>query len=190
MKCKAKRPKNRNHMYRRKAVDVILTMLDNIADGLHVWPEVVRSHVMAELPFMATENILMECTFAAGCAALRSMDCFGFGFFVQHDLTPRATRTGVKAGGDRQDLHEKIRVHSMAAGAVVKGQGKPNDLLERIRNDEAFQPVHAKLDQMLDPNLFVGRAPQQVDEYVADVREVLQANEALLKVKNVDSVNV
>lgn len=78
----------------------------------------------------------------------------------------------------------------MAAGAVVKGQGKPNDLLERIRKDDAFEPVHSKLDQMLDPNLFVGRAPQQVDEYVADVREVLQANEALLKVKNVDSVNV
>jgi adenylosuccinate lyase len=81
-------------------------------------------------------------------------------------------------------------LYLLAAGAVVKGEGKPNDLLERIRTDAAFAPIHGKLDQMLDPNLFVGRAPQQVDEYIADVRQVLQANEAMLKVKNVDSVNV
>jgi adenylosuccinate lyase len=97
---------------------------------------------------------------------------------------------GVKAGGDRQDLHEKIRVHSMAAGAVVKGEGKPNDLLERIRADAAFIAVHPKLDTMMDPKLFVGRAPEQVEEFVADVRQVLEANDDLLQVENVDSVNV
>ena len=90
------------------ATDVILTLLMNIADGMHVWPKVVHSHVMAELPFMATENILMAC---------------------------------VKAGGDRQELHEKIRVHSMAAGARVKGEGVPNDLIDRIRADPAFSTV-------------------------------------------------
>merc|ERR1712157_378036 len=81
------------------AVDVILNLLSNIGDGLHVWPNVVRAHVMAELPFMATEVILMEC---------------------------------VKSGGDRQQLHEAIRKHSMAACSVVKSEGKPNDLLNRI----------------------------------------------------------
>jgi adenylosuccinate lyase len=96
----------------------------------------------------------------------------------------------VKAGGDRQDLHEKIRVHSMAAGAVVKGRGKPNDLMERIRADDAFAAVHSKLDSMMDPRLFVGRAPQQVEEFVADVQQVLSANAEILKVENVDSVNV
>merc|ERR1712157_231110 len=91
------------------ATDVVLNLLNNIADGLHVWPNVVKSHVMAELPFMATENIIMEC---------------------------------VKAGGDRQELHEAIRVKSMEAGAVVKGEGKPNDLLERIAKDPMFAGIH------------------------------------------------
>lgn len=140
------------------AVDVVLNLLSNISDGLHVWPNVVRSHVMAELPFMATEVILMEC---------------------------------VKAGGDRQELHEAIRVHSMAAGAVVKGEGKPNDLMERIRNDELFKSVHPKLDAMIDPILFVGRAPQQVDEFMTDVVDpVLDSNKELLNVESVDDVNV
>merc|ERR1711935_370680 len=100
------------------AVDVILNLLSNIGDGLHVWPNVVRAHVMAELPFMATEVILMEC---------------------------------VKAGGDRQELHEAIRIHSMDAGAVVKGEGKPNDLLKRIANDSMFAVVHDKLESLIDP---------------------------------------
>eukprot|EP00538_Stauroneis_constricta_P002333 CAMPEP_0119555090 /NCGR_PEP_ID=MMETSP1352-20130426/7409_1 /TAXON_ID=265584 /ORGANISM="Stauroneis constricta, Strain CCMP1120" /LENGTH=483 /DNA_ID=CAMNT_0007601801 /DNA_START=64 /DNA_END=1512 /DNA_ORIENTATION=- len=117
------------------AVDVILTLLANISDGMVVWPEVVKLHVMAELPFMSTEVILMEC---------------------------------VKAGGDRQELHEAIRVHSMDAGAVVKGEGKPNDLLERIAKDPLFTAIHSKLDTLIDPILFVGRAPEQVDEFLAD----------------------
>jgi len=138
--------------------DVILNLLSNIADGLHVWPEVVKLHVMAELPFMATEVILMEC---------------------------------VKAGGDRQELHEAIRVHSMAAGAVVKGEGKPNDLMERIASDPLFASVHSKLDSMIDPILFVGRAPEQVDEFIQEeVDPILSASSELLNVESVDGVNV
>eukprot|EP00586_Coscinodiscus_wailesii_P022541 CAMPEP_0172520752 /NCGR_PEP_ID=MMETSP1066-20121228/292180_1 /TAXON_ID=671091 /ORGANISM="Coscinodiscus wailesii, Strain CCMP2513" /LENGTH=498 /DNA_ID=CAMNT_0013303559 /DNA_START=149 /DNA_END=1645 /DNA_ORIENTATION=- len=140
------------------ATDVVLTLLENIADGLHVWPEVVKGHCMAELPFMATEVILMEC---------------------------------VKAGGDRQELHEAIRVHSMAAGAVVKGEGKPNDLLERIKKDALFAAVHDKLDSMIDPILFVGRAPEQVDEFLVDeIDPILEEYKDLLAVEAVDGVNV
>lgn len=140
------------------AVDVILNLLHNISDGMHVWPNVIRQHAMAELPFMATEVILMEC---------------------------------VKAGGDRQELHEAIRVHSMDAGAVVKGEGKPNDLLERIANDPVFAAVHDKLETMIDPILFVGRAPQQVDEFLEEeVNPVLESNAALLQIESVDGVNV
>jgi len=140
------------------ATDVILTLLANIADGLHVWPEVVKSHVMAELPFMSTEVILMEC---------------------------------VKAGGDRQELHEAIRVHSMEAGAVVKGQGKPNDLLERVAKDPIFAAVHDKLASLIDPKLFVGRAPEQVDEFIGDeIEPILEANKSLLAQQSVDQVNV
>ncbi|KAG7356447.1 adenylosuccinate lyase [Nitzschia inconspicua] len=140
------------------ATDVILTLLANIADGLHVWPEVVRSHVMAELPFMATEVILMEC---------------------------------VKAGGDRQELHEAIRVHSMDAGAVVKGEGKPNDLMERVAKDAIFAAVHDKLDTLVDPKLFVGRAPEQVDEFVTDeIDPILAENKDLLEQQSLDTVNV
>lgn len=82
-------------------------------------------------------------------------------------------------------------MHSMDAGAVVKGQGKPNDLLERIKKDPIFEAVHSKLDQMIDPSLFVGRAPEQVDEFIAEeVDPVLKANADLLNIVNVDDVNV
>jgi adenylosuccinate lyase len=73
----------------------------------------------------------------------------------------------VAAGGDRQELHERIRQHSQAAAAVVKGEGKPNDLLERLRGDEAFAGVD--LDAAMEPSQFVGRAPEQVDEFIRDV---------------------
>jgi len=140
------------------AVDVILTTLANIADGLHVWPNVINAHVMAELPFMATENILMAC---------------------------------VKAGGDRQALHEAIRVHSMAAGYVVKSEGKPNDLMDRIRGDEAFGCIHDKLDSMINPINFVGRAPEQVEEFISEeIDPILEANSDVLNVVSADSVNV
>eukprot|EP00640_Fibrocapsa_japonica_P001070 CAMPEP_0113943302 /NCGR_PEP_ID=MMETSP1339-20121228/23172_1 /TAXON_ID=94617 /ORGANISM="Fibrocapsa japonica" /LENGTH=502 /DNA_ID=CAMNT_0000948143 /DNA_START=135 /DNA_END=1643 /DNA_ORIENTATION=+ /assembly_acc=CAM_ASM_000762 len=139
-------------------VDVVLSLLTNIADGLHVWPNVIRARVMSELPFMATENILMAC---------------------------------VKAGGDRQELHEVIRTHSMAAGARVKGEGAPNDLLDRIRQDQAFAAVHAELDSLMDPSLFIGRSPQQVQEFLAsEVSPVLEKYSSLLTVENVDDVNV
>lgn len=114
--------------------DVILSLAANICNGIQVWPKVIHSHIMAELPFMATENILME---------------------------------AVRAGGDRQDLHEAIRSHSMEAGKVVKAKGKPNDLIERLANDPLFAKVAPMFKDILDPKLFIGRAPQQVEDYLA-----------------------
>lgn len=99
--------------------------------------------------------------------------------------------SGVKAGGDRQELHELIRVYSMEAGAVVKGEGKPNDLLARIKEDDKFAAIHSELDAMIEPRKFVGRAPEQVDEFIAEeVAPVLEAHKELLSIENVDSVNV
>ena len=100
-----------------------------------MWPAVIRSHISLELPFMATEVILMQC---------------------------------VKAGGDRQILHEAIRTHSMEAGRRVKEEGADNDLLDRIAADPLFAAVHGSLDSLLDPSLFVGRAPQQVSEFLEE----------------------
>ncbi len=116
------------------AVDGILEILTNILDGLVVYPKVIAAHVEAELPFMATENILMA---------------------------------AVKAGGNRQKIHEKIRVHSQAAAAQIKMFGKPNDLIGRLKNDSAFAMVDFK--KVLNPKDYIGRAPQQVDEFVKDV---------------------
>mmetsp|Transcript_23966 Transcript_23966/g.35177 ORF Transcript_23966/g.35177 Transcript_23966/m.35177 type:complete len:481 (+) Transcript_23966:58-1500(+) len=124
------------------AADVILTVLTNISDGLHVWPAVIRSQIDLELPFMTTEAILMQC---------------------------------VKAGGDRQILHEAIRAHSMESGRRVKEEAAPNDLLERIAADPLFSAVHGSLDALMDPLLFVGRAPEQVKEFlVEEVDPILQ----------------
>mmetsp|Transcript_28090 Transcript_28090/g.52428 ORF Transcript_28090/g.52428 Transcript_28090/m.52428 type:complete len:176 (-) Transcript_28090:239-766(-) len=140
------------------AVDVVLNLLRNIADGMVVWPKVVEKHVMEELPFMATEVILMEC---------------------------------VKSGGDRQELHEAIRVHSMDAGKVVKGEGKSNDLLERIAKDPLFKAVHDKLDTLVDPKLFIGRAKEQTEEFLQeDIDPVLEKEKGLLGKEVVDGVNV
>jgi adenylosuccinate lyase len=116
------------------AVDGILQILINVAGGLVVYPKVIEAHVAAELPFMATENILMA---------------------------------AVRAGGNRQELHEKIRLHSHAAAAQVKKLGKPNDLVGRLRADIAFAKVD--FDRILDPASYIGRAPQQVDEFIAGV---------------------
>lgn len=139
-------------------VDVVLTLASNVVNGLHVWPNVVRARVMSELPFMATEVILMA---------------------------------AVKAGGDRQVLHEAIREHSMAAGKRVKMDGAANDLLERIAADPLFASVHDDLQNLLDPNLFVGRSPEQVDEFLAGfVDPVLAAHAALVAVESKDAVNV
>ena len=115
------------------AADVILSLVANICNGIQVWPKVIQAHIMAELPFMATENILME---------------------------------AVRAGGDRQDLHEAIRSHSMEAGKVVKAEGKPNDLIERLAKDPLFAKVAPMFQEILDPKRFIGRAPQQVEDYL------------------------
>ena len=133
------------------AIDGILDLYLNVVDGLVVYPKVIEQHMMNELPFMATENIMMD---------------------------------AVKAGGDRQELHEKIRLHSMAAGRVVKEEGKPNDLLERIAADPAFNMTMDQLQAIMKPENFVGRAPQQVEEFVADViQPILDANKELLGIK-------
>lgn len=116
------------------AVDGILEILINVVSGLVVYPNVIASHVESELPFMATENILMA---------------------------------AVKSGGNRQDLHERIRVHSHAAAAEVKQQGRKNDLLERLKNDPAFAWVD--LRKVLNPKDYIGRAPQQVDEFLREI---------------------
>ena len=122
------------------AVDAILILYQNVARGLVVYPEVIARHLREELPFMASENILMA---------------------------------AVAAGGDRQDLHERIRRHSQEAARVVKEEGRPNDLLERLTGDAAFAGVD--LDEVLDPRGLVGRSPEQVDEFIADVVEPIRA---------------
>jgi len=116
------------------AVDGILEILVNVLDGLVVYPKVIAVHVEAELPFMATENILMA---------------------------------GVKAGGNRQELHEKIRLHSHAAAAQVKQFGRPNDLINRLKADIAFREVD--FEKVLNPKNYIGRAPQQVDEFLRGI---------------------
>ena len=129
-------------------VDAVLNIYMNVTDGLVVYDKVIAKHIAAELPFMATENIMMD---------------------------------AVKAGGDRQELHERIRVHSMAAGKVVKEEGKPNDLLDRIATDPAFNVTREDLDKVMKPENYVGRAPEQTEEYLRDViRPILDENKGLL----------
>ncbi|KAJ7362125.1 hypothetical protein OS493_013216 [Desmophyllum pertusum] len=113
--------------------DILLSTLQNVSEGLVVYPKVIDRHIRQELPFMASENIIMEM---------------------------------VKAGGNRQDCHEKIRVLSQESGAVVKEQGGDNDLVERIKSCQYFAPVHSKLDAILDASTFIGRAPQQVSKFI------------------------
>jgi adenylosuccinate lyase len=123
------------------AVDAVLILCQNVTDGLVVYPKVISRNLQAELPFMASENILMA---------------------------------AVAAGGDRQELHERIRQHSQDAARVVKQEGGENDLLDRLAADEAFAGVD--LDAALDASQYVGRAPEQVDEFVADVVEPIRGN--------------
>ncbi len=118
----------------------------------------IASHIAAELPFMATEVILMQ---------------------------------GVRAGGDRQILHEAIREHSMAAGRRVKEEGEKNDLLERIAKDPLFEAVHPILDKLLDPSQFIGRSAEQVDEFIAEiVNPILEEHSSAIAQTKVDGVNV
>jgi adenylosuccinate lyase len=116
------------------AVDAVLTLYHNVAEGLVVYPEVIAKNLREELPFMATENILMA---------------------------------AVAAGGDRQDLHERIRVHSQAAAAEVKQHGRPNDLLDRLAADPAFTGVD--LHAAIDANKLTGRSVEQVEEFISGV---------------------
>lgn len=120
----------------------------NVSENLVVYEKVIAKHIAAELPFMATENIMMEC---------------------------------VKAGGNRQELHEKIRVLSMQAGRNVKELGKENNLIELIKADGDFKAVHAKIDKILDAKNFIGRAPSQTVEFIeTEVKPILEENKAIL----------
>ena len=124
------------------AVDSILNIYLNVADGIKVYPKVIEKHVMEELPFMATENIMMR---------------------------------AVKNGGNRQELHERIRIHSIAAGAVIKEEGKPNDLISRIAADPLFGMTEEEIRAELSPVEYTGRAADQVVELIENfVKPVLK----------------
>ena len=130
------------------AIDGILDLCLNVVDGLVVYPKVIEKHMMAELPFMATENIMMD---------------------------------AVKAGGDRQELHERIRELSMEAGRTVKVEGKDNDLLERIAADPAFNLTIEELQKSMEPSRYVGRAKEQTTAFITKtVQPVLDAHKEML----------
>lgn len=130
------------------AVDAILLIWNNIMNGIVVYPNRINKHIMEELPFMATEYIIME---------------------------------EVKAGGDRQEIHEVIRVHSMEASKKVKEEGKENDLIERILNDDSLKLDKSKLKEVLDPKNFIGFAPIQTEEFIAnEVQPILDQNKDLI----------
>lgn len=138
------------------SVDAILNLYLNISENLVVYDKVIAKHIAAELPFMATENIIMEC---------------------------------VKAGGDRQELHEHIRVLSMQAAKVVKEEGGDNDLVVRIKKDEMFKAVWDKLDSMLEAKNFIGRSADQVVEFIeAEISPILTAHASELGEKGEVSV--
>ncbi|GJM26450.1 MAG: adenylosuccinate lyase [Phycisphaerae bacterium] len=136
------------------ATDGILRLLHNVSSGLVVYPRMIEKRVREELPFMATENIMMAAS---------------------------------KAGGDRQELHERIRVHSHAASAQVKQHGKANDLIERLQSDSHFAGV--EFDKVLNPVAYVGRAPQQVDEFISRIVVPVRKRYARSK-KNSSKLNV
>ena len=132
------------------AVDGILSLYANVADGLVVYPKVIEQRLKKELPFMATENIMMDAV--------------------------------KKRGADRQQLHERIRVHSMAASKVIKEEGGENDLLERIANDEAFGVTLEELENILQPEKYTGRAKEQTEDFLSDY-----VNPVLEKYKDIES---
>ncbi|GHT17886.1 adenylosuccinate lyase [Planctomycetales bacterium] len=134
------------------SVDAVLILYQNIAEGMVVYPKVIGKNLRSELPFMATENILMA---------------------------------AVEQGGDRQDLHERIRQHSQAAASIVKNEGGENDLLDRLRSDPAFAKVD--IDAELEPSAFIGRSPEQVDEFLAEeVEPIRRRYEDILYVINAE----
>ena len=133
------------------ATDAILEIYINIVDGLVVYPEVIKKRIYSELPFMATENIMMQ---------------------------------AVKKGGDRQELHEKIREYSMIAGANVKQKGLENNLIDLIAEDSAFMLDIDELKAIMKPESYIGRAPEQTKEFIEnDIKPILDANKELLGVK-------
>lgn len=128
--------------------DAILNIMLNVTGGLVVYEKVIRRRVMNELPFMATENIMMR---------------------------------AVEKGGDRQELHERIRLHSVAAGKIIKEEGGENDLVDRIAADPIFMTTKEEIMATLEPERFIGRCPEQVDEFLDGfIRPLLEANKALL----------
>ncbi len=130
------------------AVDAILNIYINVTDGLVVYPKVIEKHILSELPFMATENILMQ---------------------------------AVKGGGDRQKLHERIRLHSMEAAKQVKVEGKENDLIKRICEDEQFSITEDEIKSVLKPENFIGRAPAQVVEFISEfIDPIIKENKTVL----------
>ena len=133
-------------------IDGVLDLCLNILDGLVVYPKIIEKHIREELPFMATENILMRET---------------------------------KNGGNRQELHEKIRVHSMKAGKMVKVEGKENDLLDRISNDPSFSLNRQELDSLLDPKLYIGASVYQVDDFLKnEIDPILEKYKEYIVVSN------
>lgn len=130
------------------AVDAILNIYLNVASGIRVYEKVIEKHISEELPFMATENIMMD---------------------------------AVKKGGNRQELHERIRVHSIAAGAVVKEEGLSNDLIERITSDPLFGLAEEEITANLDAHRYIGRSPEQVTEFIkSEVNPVVSRYAQLL----------
>lgn len=135
------------------ALDACLDIANNVCSGMVVYEKVIHKHVMAELPFMATENIIME---------------------------------AVKKGGDRQEMHELIRVHSMAAGMQVKMHGEDNDLLDRIISDPAFNLSESDLSDLLKPEAYIGRSSEQVDEFIDTMVKPIREKNASVLGKEVD----
>lgn len=143
--------------------DIILSTLQNITEGLVVYPKVIERHIRQELPFMATENIIMAVVKAGGNRQVTRL--------VQ-PWCGSADRLSLNATCFLQDCHEKIRVLSQEAAAVVKQEGGDNDLLARVQQDPYFAPILGQLDAILDPKTFIGRAPQQVCSLSAAVRKM------------------
>jgi len=129
------------------AIDAILMLMINIAGGAAVYPKIIEKHLNEELPFMATENILMHC---------------------------------VKTGGDRQHLHERLRLHSVEAAKQIKLNGAENDLIDRIADDSSFGVTHEELKNLLNAEQFTGRARQQTEEFLQEVKIILDANKEFL----------
>jgi adenylosuccinate lyase len=144
--------------------DIVLSTLQNICEGLVVYPKVIASRIAQELPFMATENIIMAL------------------------VTKSSSGTNSNPTGDRQEAHERIRVLSHQAARVVKEEGGQNDLIERIKRDVYFEPIWGILDDLLDPKTFIGRAPEQVHEFVKEwVEPALRPyEEEIAKAKSVE----